>query len=69
MTKKKINVCNVNYVRVHGTKSYDWNSKNSSYDDDLTISKNNVCRIKQVDLLFHQVKILKQVFTRYDASV
>lgn len=50
MTKKKINVCNVNYVRVHGTKSYDWNSKNSSYDDDLTISKNNVCRIKQVDL-------------------
>lgn len=47
MTKKKINV---NYVRVHGTKSYDWNSKNSSYDDDSTMSKNNDCRKKQVDL-------------------
>lgn len=48
MTKKKINVhklCKSSWYKVICLEL-----KNSSYDDDSTMSKNNVCRIKQVDL-------------------
>ena len=39
----------IKYARVHGTKSYVWNSKNGGYDDDdSTMFKNNVHGIKQV---------------------